>query len=74
MGSVLGIFGNFWENKKRRIMKEYNISAQEVWEKTLKVNASVEMIKDLLSDITEELKDLKKISYELKEIEKHNVS
>lgn len=55
-------------------MKEYNISAQEVWEKTLKVNASVEMIKDLLSDIAEELKDLKKISYELKEIEKHNVS
>tara|TARA_R100000458_G_C8093932_1_gene123452 strand:+ start:130 stop:303 length:174 start_codon:yes stop_codon:yes gene_type:complete len=55
-------------------MKEYIISAKEVWEKALKVNASIEMINDLLSDIAEELKDLKKISYELTEIEKHEDS
>tara|TARA_R110002096_G_scaffold136556_8_gene289308 strand:+ start:3166 stop:3339 length:174 start_codon:yes stop_codon:yes gene_type:complete len=55
-------------------MKEYNISAEEVWTKILKVNASLGMIKDLIKDIEEELTSMKKIAYELKEIEEHEDS
>tara|TARA_R100000329_G_C7562479_1_gene198974 strand:- start:634 stop:801 length:168 start_codon:yes stop_codon:yes gene_type:complete len=55
-------------------MKEYNISSKEVWERILKINASLEFIKECIEDINKELTVLKKVSYELKEIEKHNVS
>jgi len=59
---------------KRRRMKQYNISSIEVWERTLKLNASLEIINDLIKDMTDEIHVLKRISYELKEIEKHENS
>ena len=55
-------------------MEKYNISAEEVWERTLKLNASLEIISDLVKDMIDEIHVLKRISYELKDIEKHNVS
>jgi hypothetical protein len=55
-------------------MKQYNISSIEVWERTLKLNASLEIINDLIKDMTDEIHVLKRISYELKEIEKHENS
>ena len=55
-------------------MKQYNISATEVWERTLKLNASLEVISDLVKDMIDEIHVLKRISYELKEIEKHEDS
>ena len=50
-------------------MKEITISSESAWEKCLKVQGSMEVMKDMLEDLEKELRILKKVLYELKKVE-----
>ena len=50
-------------------MKEITVTSESAWEKCLKVQGSMEVIKDMMLDLEKEIHTLKRVLYELKEVE-----
>ena len=50
-------------------MKEITVTSESAWEKCLKVQGSMEVIKDMMVDLEKEIHTLKRVLYELKEVE-----
>ena len=55
-------------------MREITVSSESAWEKFLKVQGSMEVIKDMVVDIEKEIHTLRRVLYELKEVEKTNAN
>ena len=55
-------------------MIEVTITSESAWEKFLKVQGSMEVIKDMVVDIEKEIHTLRRVLYELKEVEKTNAN
>ena len=55
-------------------MREITISSESAWEKCLKVQGSMEVIKDMVVDLEKEIHTLKRVLYELKKVEESNAN
>ena len=55
-------------------MREITVSAESAWEKFLKVQGSMEVIKDMVVDLEKEIHTLKRVLYELKKVEESNAN
>ena len=55
-------------------MEEITVSAEKAWGKCLKVQGSMEVIKDMMVDLEKEIHTLKRVLYELKKVEEANAN